>query len=218
MNGIALKLPTVEEIKQSRLRCKEEGQLERVTCGFTGHRPSKLGGCYSLKHPESLRIVETLKPILEQLINEEGIRQFISGGAIGFDQIAFWTVQSLKKQYPELVNIVAVPFKNQPCKWTDKETLHWYNKMLQVADEVIYVDTLDKYSVDGTKVEEYHVAKMQKRNEFMVDKSRVMIACYDGSRGGTGNCVAYLTKKGKTLYQINPNYNYKLEVRYGIFH
>lgn len=195
-----------------------EEKRERQTCGFTGHRPDKLGGCYSLKHPEAIKIMEKLTPILEQLINEEGINRFVSGGAIGFDQIAFWTVQKLKNTYSDLKNVVAVPFKNQACKWSDKETLHWYDKMLQVSDEVIYVDELPKYEVVGVPIGEYHVTKMQKRNEFMVDQSRIMVACWDGTKGGTGNCVNYISKESKTLFQMNPKYNYQLEVRYGMYH
>ncbi|GMX64545.1 hypothetical protein Elgi_38140 [Paenibacillus elgii] len=90
--------------------------------------------------------------------------------------------------------------------------------MLQIADEVVYVDELPNYQVDRVSIGEYHIAKMQKRNEHMVDESRIMVACWDGSKGGTGNCVNYITKSSKTLYHINPKYDYRLEVRYGMFH
>jgi uncharacterized phage-like protein YoqJ len=212
------KLSTKEEREERKQEQESIEQLERATCGFTGHRPDKLGNCYSLKHPESIKISEKLTSILEQLIVEENISRFISGGAIGFDQIAFWTVHKLKKLHPKIINIVAVPFKNQACKWTDKETLLWYDKMLKVSDEVIYVDEIAGYGMDGIKIGEYHVAKMQKRNEYMVDESRIMIACWDGTRGGTGNCVNYITKEHKTLFQMNPKYDYQLEVRYGMNH
>lgn len=197
---------------------EQEQLLERQTVSFTGHRPDKLGGCYSLKHPESVKIMEKLTPILEQLIKEENIHRFVTGGAIGFDQIAFWTVQKLKGKYPDIKNVVAVPFKNQANKWTDKETLRWYNRMIEASDQVIYVDEITGYGMDGFLIGEYHVAKMQKRNEYMVDQSRVTVACWDGTKGGTGNCVNYVTKKRKTLFQMNPKNNYKLEVRYGMNH
>ncbi|GMX64544.1 hypothetical protein Elgi_38130 [Paenibacillus elgii] len=86
---MSFKIPSIEEVEKDRQKQEEKDRLERQTCGFTGHRPDKLGGCYSLKHSESIRVMEKLTPILEQLINEEGITRFISGGAIGFDQIAF---------------------------------------------------------------------------------------------------------------------------------
>jgi len=46
---------------------------------------------------------------------------------------------------------------------------------------------------------------MQKRNQFMVDNSRVIIAYWDGSKGGTKNCLDYALLKNKTIYQINPS-------------
>lgn len=38
---------------------------------------------------------------------------------------------------------------------------------------------------------EYAPAKMQKRNEWMVRESDFILACWDGSPGGTANCVRY---------------------------
>lgn len=209
---------TEEQREQWQKQQELEEQRERETCGFTGHRPDKLGGCYSLKHSESIRIMEKLTPILQQLIHEEGVKRFVTGGAIGFDQIAFWTIQKLKQSNTEIKNIVAVPFRNQSCKWSDRETLLWYNKMLQVADEVVYVDEIADYGMDNIPIGEYHVAKMQKRNEYMVNQSRIMIACWDGTKGGTANCVKYINKKGKTLYRMIPQREYELEVHYGINH
>lgn len=207
---------TKESMEESNKLREEIERLRNDTCGFTGHRPSKLDNCYSLKHPMSIKISDEIYPILEKLIKEEGIRRFITGGAIGFDQIAFWTVHKLKKTYPDIKNVLSIPFKNQAAKWTDKETLTWYSKMLKLADEIIYVDELGMYRVEGTIIGDYHVAKMQQRNEHMVDESRIMIALWDGTKGGTGNCVNYIRKKSKTLYWINPKNNFELEVRYGM--
>jgi len=45
---------------------------------------------------------------------------------------------------------------------------------------------------------------MQKRNEWMVDHSDYVIAVWDGSKGGTGNCVKYAIKQEKEILQLNP--------------
>jgi uncharacterized phage-like protein YoqJ len=45
---------------------------------------------------------------------------------------------------------------------------------------------------------------MQKRNEYMVDNSDIVIAVWDGSKGGTYNCVKYAEKLGKKIIVINP--------------
>lgn len=205
-------------IEERRKQAQIKEELERKTICFTGHRPNKLGSCYSLTDNQSKYIHSKLEPVLIDLIEDENIERFISGGAIGFDQIAFWTVNGLKKSYySNIKNIVAVPFKNQAIKWNDRETQQWYKRMLEVADEVIYVDELPDYRVDGVSVGEYHVAKMQKRNEYMVDHSRIVVAAWDGTKGGTGNCVRYARKTGKTLYTLKPQYDYELDVLYGMF-
>lgn len=38
----------------------------------------------------------------------------------------------------------------------------------------------------------------------MVDLADMVIAVWDGSKGGTGNCVQYAQKKGKEFIRINP--------------
>ncbi|SDM15406.1 Uncharacterized SPBc2 prophage-derived protein YoqJ [Paenibacillus sp. OK060] len=205
-----------EEMSRRREERRTQEELERKNVSFTGHRPNKLGNCYSLTDSQSKYISSKLKPVLEELIKNDGIERFVSGGAIGFDQIAFWTVQGLKNTaHSNIKNIVAVPFKNQAIKWNDRETQHWYNKMIDVADEVIYVDELPEYKVDGVPNGDYHVAKMQKRNECMVDQSRIVVSTGDGTKGGTGKCCRYVRKVGKTLYNLKPQYDFELDITYG---
>lgn len=50
----------------------------------------------------------------------------------------------------------------------------------------------------------YNPYKLQIRNEYMVDNADVVIAVWDGSKGGTCNCVNYAKKIGKNIIQINP--------------
>ena len=50
----------------------------------------------------------------------------------------------------------------------------------------------------------YAAWKMQKRNQFMVDHSNLLIAVWDGSSGGTSNCVAYAKKIGLQIVLFNP--------------
>ncbi|PAD70641.1 hypothetical protein CHH83_02225 [Bacillus sp. 7586-K] len=45
---------------------------------------------------------------------------------------------------------------------------------------------------------------MQKRNEWMVDNSDYVIAVWDGTKGGTGNCVKYAQKQNKYITTIKP--------------
>ncbi len=49
---------------------------------------------------------------------------------------------------------------------------------------------------------------MQKRNEYMVDKSNLVLAIWNGDKsGGTWNTIKYAMKKGKNIRYIMLNEN-----------
>lgn len=188
--------------------------MRKQTACFTGHRPGNYGH-YDIKHEKNKPIIKALMNTIELAIKQENIHRFISGGALGVDTLAFYSAHKLKEKYLDIKNILSLPFEQQDKIWS-VEQKKWYRKMIELADEVIYVDTLDGYKIDGLTVGEYHPAKMQKRNEYMVDNSFVVIAFWDGSNGGTGNCVRYARKSytNRVLYRIDPRYDYCLDVRY----
>ena len=45
---------------------------------------------------------------------------------------------------------------------------------------------------------------MNERNKFMVERSSVVIACYNGKPSGTGNTLRYAKEKGCKIRIINP--------------
>jgi uncharacterized phage-like protein YoqJ len=200
--------------KEHEEREEREEELRKQTACFTGHR--KIGG-YDMKNPMALRLKDKLIETIELAMKQEGVTRFISGGALGTDQIAFWCVHILKNNYPNIKNIVAIPFKNQDKVW-NKEQKHWYHKMLKLADEVVNVEELGEYKTKNDEpLGEFSVAKMQKRNEYMVDKSSVIIAVYDGSKGGTANCLWYARKMAvghRALYRLDPRFDFELDVSY----
>lgn len=187
--------------------------LEKSAC-FTGHRPDKLGG-YDMNNPTILKLKDKLTEVIRHLIVDEGITRFITGGALGTDQVAFKRVHDLKADYPHIQNILAVPFKDQSAAWPDRSRL-LYNKVVELADEVVYVDTLDDYEFDRVPVGAYHAAKMQLRNNYMVDNSRIVIAVYDGTKGGTENCVKYARRKNRAIYTLRPQDDFEYDILYGL--
>lgn len=174
------------------------------TLTFTGHRPGKLYG-YNLKDERYLKLNKFLEKILEEKIVKEGYDTFISGGALGFDTVAFLSVKNLKKKYPHIKNILAIPFENQPVKWSlgDRRLYQW---MKNTADKVVYVDTLDKYSRTNTPSGLFNNEKLKIRNEYMVDNSDFLIALWNYSyKSGTGHCVNYAKKVlTENILVINP--------------
>lgn len=174
-----------------------------ITVCFTGHRPDKLGG-YDWNTEINFKIIKALGRKIEDVLLIEGARTFIFGGALGIDQMAFELVYQKNYDFHDIKMIMAVPFQNQAIKWFNKKDVDRYVSQLKRANEIVFVDTLPQYRCNLAPLGEYHPVKMQKRNEYMVDNSDIVIAVWDGSKGGTGNCVKYAQSKGKNIIRINP--------------
>ena len=144
----------------------------------TGHRPNKLGG-YSAYALDKLRAIAYKK--IEELKPEK----VISGMALGWDTAV--AIAALQLGIPL---IAAVPFRGQECKWYP-ESVRMYNNILKKAESIVYVS-------EGT----YAAWKMQTRNEYMVNNSDVILAMYDGSSGGTRNCIEYAKKQNKQIINL----------------
>ncbi|NLT15397.1 MAG: DUF1273 domain-containing protein [Clostridiales bacterium] len=189
------------------------GQYEyggpEITFCFTGHRPDKLGG-YDWSTPKNQAVIKVLRSKLITLISEhtgESIT-FICGGALGIDQMSFEIVQELRTTVCKDENIrlvLAMPFEKQDANWYNKKDVEKLRQQRCQADEVVLVDTIPKYQRHTSPIGTYHPLKMQLRNEYMVDRSDVVMAVWNGTKGGTANCVTYAKKKGKEIIQINPD-------------
>lgn len=60
-----------EEINRRREERRVQEKLESKTLSFTGHRPNKLGNCYSLTDKQSIYIKNKIEPVLIDLIKNE---------------------------------------------------------------------------------------------------------------------------------------------------
>lgn len=154
-----------------------------IICG-TGHRPTKLGG-YSVKAFNDL-IFFAEKWLKENKIKATGV---ISGMALGWDQAL--AIAAIRNG----INLTcAIPFKGQELAWpSDSQKL--FNRILDKSQEIFYVSK-------GS----YSPSKMQIRNKWMVDRSDLVLAMWDGSSGGTANCIKYAEGKNKTVINLYNEY------------
>ena len=158
--------------------------MKKICC-CTGHRPQKFPWNYGEGKEHKKYLAEMTRQI-EKLI-DSGYTYFISGGAIGVDMDFADAVLQVKKQYKDIMLEIAVPCRNQDLKWS-KDDKKRYEKILSNAD---FVNVLS---------ESYTSFCMQKRNEYMVDKSNLVLAFWNGEEiGGTWNTINYAERKGKQL-------------------
>lgn len=149
------------------------------TCCFTGHR--------KLPQDKIEQILIRLNQEIDNLISQ-GVTDFISGGALGFDQLAASLVVAKKEMGNNIRLIFALPCKNQDMLWS-AEQKRLYRGLLDEADEIIYVS------------EEYTNDCMKKRNYYMVDRSAHCICAQIYETGGTAQTVRYT--RGRTINVIN---------------
>jgi uncharacterized phage-like protein YoqJ len=150
--------------------------------GITGHRPDKLGG-YKLPNPVYNKVCQKIEQVFKELQPEK----IISGMALGVDQWAAFIACKLGIPF-----LAAVPFEGQEIKWP-KSSQEIYHKLLKKASEVVVV------SPHG-----YSARKLQIRNEWMVDYSDKMLAIWNGTGGGTDNCINYAKSLEKEIIYIDP--------------
>ena len=153
-----------------------------ITCCFTGHRPVKLPWGTNENDPHCIALKEELFASV-RAIYDCGYRRFICGMAIGCDMYFAEAVLRLKEECEDIELIAAIPCGDQPDKWNLAQRKR-YNSIL---DRCSKVDVLQiKYSNDC----------MHKRNEYMVDRSSLLLSCYDGRPGGTMKTILYAERQG----------------------
>lgn len=164
---------------------------ECFTVSFTGHRPQKLPWEYDERDKRCQSFLKDMKNMLQTAISHEYCH-FMTGMALGIDMLCAEIVLTLKKKNKNVTLCCVIPCLNQEKLW-NKEQQKRYHRILKMADSVVWV-TKEKY-IKGC---------MQKRNEYMIDHSDVVIGVWDGSQSGTGNTLLYAKKKGCKIKIINP--------------
>lgn len=159
------------------------------TIAFTGHRPNKLEGYY---RSANIRLIRVIRYKIEEFY-DKGYTNFISGMALGVDQWAAEEVIDFRDTHPDVKLILAIPCINQESMWRASSQRD-YRSIVERADEVVFVSNRP-----------YEPKCMQVRNEYMVDRADLIVAVWDGTFGGTGNCVRYAKSKNKEICYIDPN-------------
>ena len=144
-------------------------------CCFTGHRPKSLPWGYDETKEICITFKNKLYNILEGVIND-GYTYFINGLAEGFDTIALETLFELKNNGYNIIIEGAIPCKDQEIKWTEKSQ-NRYRENIKKLDKITYIS--DNYT-------DYC---MQQRNDYMIDNSQLIVACYKGTFGGTKSTI-----------------------------
>lgn len=147
-----------------------------IICG-TGHRSNKLGGY-------SYAVFSRLVALAEAALKRYQPEKVISGMALGWDQALAQAAVNLN-----IPLVAAIPFKGQENMWPE-------------ASKKKYEELLSHAGVVVVSSGNYAPAKMETRNEWMVDRSDLVLALWNGTSGGTCNCVRYAYQKQKRVINL----------------
>ena len=162
--------------------------INTKTVCFTGHRLIS-----SAEYPV---IRDSLEANIRRLYSS-GSRDFLCGGALGFDTLAARTIIGLKKELTGIRLIMIIPCQEQSIRWKQSER-DLYQEILDKADQV---EILSPFYYEGC---------MLNRNRYLVDHSEICVCYLKHMRGGTVYTVSYAVKKG--LEVINLALNTEKEV------
>lgn len=135
--------------------------------GVTGHRPGKLGG-------HTRETWQQTRVLARRVLRELSPDAVLTGVALGWDLAIASACDNLGVPFT-----AAVPFVGQESRWPPRAQ-DLYASLLSKASKVVVV-------TGGG----YAPWKMQRRNEWIVDNCDLLAALWDGSPGGTANCVGY---------------------------
>ncbi len=153
------------------------------TCFFTGHR------IISNESRPALR--NRVKNLCVDLIKNNDVTDFITGGALGFDTLAAMVILDLKKEYPHIKLHLYYPCTDQSLKWNTYDKKMWETIKL-MADDYKYVSDMP-----------YVTGCMQLRNKAMVDDSGYGIAYCTRNFGGTFSTIKYANEKNRKIAIIS---------------
>lgn len=155
-----------------------EIEKRKRRCCFTGHRPEKLT-------VDKYTLCRKLESAIDKAISD-GFYTFISGMSRGTDLWAAASVLSRRKCHSEIHLICAIPYLGFEAHW-DSEWQLLYHNVLAEADLIRTISPA------------YYRGCYQVRNCWMVDHSSLVIAVYNGNKGGTQNTIRYAEQQGVSI-------------------
>jgi uncharacterized phage-like protein YoqJ len=144
----------------------------------TGHRPNKLGG-YRVPNPVS----DAVGQLLLQYFERERPEEVITGMALGFDQWVAWVCVEMNIPFAAYI-----PCDSFTSRWSQMQVQE-YQDLLPRARRVVFVSPGEGYSP----------ALMQVRSVRMVNDADKVLALWNGTAGGTANCIRYARSVPKPI-------------------
>lgn len=158
------------------------------TVAFTGNRDLTTSDGSIDRNLEN--VIRTELYYLIESYYKQGKDTYINGAAVGFDMMAAEVVLELKKKYPSIKLITAIPFMGQELKYSKVDKKR-YQHIIESSDSKVLIWE------GGFSNIAYH-----KRNDYLIANSSTIIAYSNGVGKGTKSTVEKAQKKGLEIINI----------------
>ena len=162
-----------------------------ATCCFTGHRPGKLPWGTNEADARCAALKESLLREIQGLYRA-GYRHFISGMARGADLYFAEAALALRPGCPGLVVEGAAPFPGQADRWPGAERARWQHIWAECDMQTVVQPFYSRWC-------------MQRRNQYMVDRSAAVLSVFDGTPGGTMHTLNYAMERRLDILLLDLN-------------
>ena len=137
------------------------------TACFSGNLPQSTDRILYKRNKKRRALQESLKKMMIQLIEKEGVKCFISGMNKGVDMMGAEIVLELKSRYPDIALECVLPYENQASEWSERLRRRYFNT-IELSDKEVLLQT--RYTEDC----------MSRLNQYLNDESDYMITVCDG--------------------------------------
>lgn len=149
-------------------------------CCFTGHR--------IIPTADAPALLQKLDLLLSHLY-AQGVREFRTGGALGFDTVAALRVLALREKHADCRLVLILPCATQSQGWSKK-------------DRLVYEHIRAKADEERVLFSEYTPECMHARNRALVDGCDICVAYLTRNRGGTLYTCSYALKNDVALFNL----------------
>lgn len=119
----------------------------------------------------------------------QGVTEFLSGGAMGFDLLAASAVLKAREQFPQVSLTMVVPCKGQSRRYPP-------------AQKALYDDILRRAQRVEVLSEVYYEGCMLTRNRAMAERADCCLCYLTTSRGGTAHAVGCAAARGLPILNL----------------
>lgn len=165
--------------------------MNTKTCTFTGHRPQNLQFGFDEADPRCTRLKQKMHEEIAALIEQDGIGHFISGMAPGVDMYAAEIILDLKHSHPDITLESAIPYETQPEAWPEDLRDRYFDIAAHCDKESMLQTRYTKDCID-------------RLGRYMVNRSDLLVAVWDGTPSCTARTVGYARSQNKPVIAIHP--------------